>query len=140
MSFSYVLAAASILCLSFLGFDAVTTLSEETIDSKRNIPRAILLVTLLGGGLFIFVSYIAYMVFPNYETFVNPDSAAFEVAAFIGGNVFSAVFLAGMITATFASGLSSHASVARLLYAMGRDNVIPRSVFGFIHSRFQTPV
>src|SRR5690606_5859054 len=55
-SISLVFAGAAILCLSFLGFDAVTTLSEETVDAKRNIPKAIFLVTIIGGTLFIIVS------------------------------------------------------------------------------------
>lgn len=136
---SAILAGASILCLSFLGFDSVTTLSEETINSEKTIPKAIFWVTLLGGALFIFVSYIAQMVHPDYS-FQNPDSAAFEVAGIIGGNLFSSIFLAGMVTACFASGLSSHASVARLLFAMGRDSVLPKKLFSYIHPKYKTPV
>ncbi|MED4729278.1 amino acid permease [Aneurinibacillus migulanus] len=48
--------------------------------------------------------------------------------------------LAGIITAQFASGLSAQASAARMLYAMGRDSVLPKRIFGFVHPRFQTPV
>lgn len=137
---SLILAGSSILCLSFLGFDSVTTLAEETVDAEKTIPKAIFLVALLGGGLFIFVSYIGHMVYPNFSSFANPDSAAMEIASYIGGSIFSAMFLAGMVTACFASGLASHASVSRLLYAMGRDSVLPKKVFGFIHPRFRTPI
>jgi putrescine importer len=52
---------------------------------------------------------------------------------------FVVVFLAGLILAQFASGISAQASVGRLLYAMGRDRVLPPRIFGFIHPRFQTP-
>jgi amino acid transporter len=71
--------------------------------------------------------------------FHNSDAAAFEVAKTIGGDVFVTVFLAGLILAQFASGISSQASVGRLLYAMGRDRILPQRVFGYIHPRFQTP-
>ncbi|RJS62563.1 APC family permease [Bacillus sp. PK3_68] len=140
MSFSLVLAGASVACYSFLGFDAVTTLSEETIDPKKTIPRAIFLVALIGGGIFVITSYFIYLVYPDFTKFQNIDSAGFEIAALVGGNLFSAIFLAGMITAQFASGLSAQASAARLLFAMGRDNVLPKKIFGFIHPRFSTPV
>ncbi len=140
VSFSLVLAGASILCLSFLGFDSVTILSEETIEPEKTIPKAVFLVALIGGGLFILVSYVSYLVYPDFTAFTNADSAAFEIAAYIGGNLFSSLFASGMIVLCFASGLSSHASVSRLLYAMGRDSVIPKKIFGYIHPKFNTPV
>lgn len=137
---SAVIAGSAILCLSFLGFDAVSTLSEETINSERTIPKAIVLVTLIGGALFIIVSYVAHMVYPDFNSFKNPDSAASEIAEYIGGSLFGSIFIAGMVTACFASGLSAHASVSRLLYAMGRDGVISKRLFGYIHPKFKTPV
>ncbi|CAK8582531.1 APC family permease [Priestia megaterium] len=138
-SFSFVLAGASILCLSFLGFDAVTTLSEETVDPKKNVPKAIFLVAFIGGILFILVSYITQLVYPNYHSFKVVDSASFEIAAYIGGTLFSSVFLAGIITSTIASGISSHASASRLLYAMGRESMLPKRLFAYIHPKYKTP-
>lgn len=140
VSYSFVLAGASILCLSFLGFDAVTTLSEETVEPKKTVPKAIFLIALIGGLLFTFVSYITQLIYPDFTSFKVVDSAAFEIAQYIGGSLFAAIFLAGMITSCVASGLSSHASAARLLYAMGRERVLPAKVFGFIHPRLQTPL
>lgn len=137
--FSLVLAGASILCLSFLGFDSVTTFAEETINPKKTIPKAIFLVALIGGTTFILVSYVCHLVFPNYQAFQDPDSAALEIALYIGGNLFQSIFLAGYITGAIASGLSSHASVSRLLYGMGRDGVLPKKIFGYIHPKFRTP-
>ncbi|MED4203310.1 APC family permease [Neobacillus mesonae] len=136
---SLVLAGSSILCLSFLGFDSVTTFSEETINPKKNIPKAIFLVALIGGGLFVLISYLSHLVYPNFQSFKDPDSAALEIAVYIGGNLFQSVFLAGYITGGLASGLASHASVSRLLYAMGRDGVLPKNIFGYIHPKFRTP-
>ncbi|VEF46313.1 amino acid permease [Bacillus freudenreichii] len=139
-STSLVFAGAAILCLSFLGFDAVTTLSEETVDAKRNIPKAIFLVTIIGGILFIVVSYIGQMVYPDYMSFKDPDSAPLQIAVFIGGNLFKAMFLAGYVLGCFASATSSHASVSRLLFAMGRDTILPKKVFGYISPKYRTPV
>src|SRR5699024_9421292 len=72
---------AAILCLSFLGFDAVSTLSEEAKQPKRDIPRAILLVTLLGGGTFIVLSFASYLLVPDWRSFTNIDTASAEVIA-----------------------------------------------------------
>ena len=59
------LAGAAILALSFLGFDAVSTLSEETRDPRRRIPKAILLCALAGGLVYIFQSYLGHLAFPD---------------------------------------------------------------------------
>ncbi|WP_066286606.1 amino acid permease [Arthrobacter sp. B6] len=58
----------------------------------------------------------------------------------IGGQVFGAVFLAGLVVAQFASGLAAQASASRLLYAMSRDSVLPKAVFGRLSEKFHTPV
>ncbi|TCP30613.1 putrescine importer [Scopulibacillus darangshiensis] len=140
VSISSVLSGAALVGLSFLGFDAVTTVSEETVNPTKTIPRAILLTVIIGGGLFILVSYFAYLVHPDYSTFKNTDTAASEIASIIGGKLFSILFLAGILTSTTASALASHASASRLLYAMGRDHVISNKIFGYISPKFKTPV
>lgn len=133
-----VAAGAAIAAYSFLGFDAVTTLTEETTDPRRTIPRAILLIALIGGGIFVLVAYTTQLVHPG-AVFADSSSAAFDIATLIGGNLFGAVFLAGLVVAQFASGLSAQASVARLLFAMGRDSVLPKKLFAYVHPRFHTP-
>ncbi|MBF7018313.1 APC family permease [Staphylococcus sp. 18_1_E_LY] len=135
-----VLAGASIACYSFLGFDAVTTLAEETKNPEKTIPKAIMLITLIGGFLFIAVAYVLSITIPNFDAIENTDSAAFEIAKIVGGNFLSALFLSGLILAQFASGLSAQTSGARLLYAMGRDGVLNKKIFGFVGKRSQTPL
>ncbi|HEX4249102.1 MAG TPA: APC family permease [Pseudonocardia sp.] len=131
-------AGAGIAAYSFLGFDAVTTLTEETIDPRRTMPRAILLIALLGGAIFAIVTYATQLVHPGGQ-FADPDSAAFEIAKTIGADLFAAIFLAGFVVTQFASGIAAQASVSRLLYAMGRDQVLPRRVFAYLQPRFRTP-
>ncbi|MFD1706287.1 APC family permease [Siminovitchia sediminis] len=139
-SASLVFAGAAILALSFLGFDAVTTLAEETIDAKKVIPKAIFLVTIIGGVLFVLISYLGQLVFPDYMSFKDVDSAGLEIAAFLGGNLFKSFFLTAYILGCFASATSSHASVSRLLFAMGRDSILPKKIFGYINPKYRTPV
>lgn len=139
MQMPLVMSGAAIACYSFLGFDAVSTLTEETRDPRRTIPRAIMLITLIGGLIFVAVSYFVQIAHPSFE-FANVDSAAYEIARNIGGDLFVSIFLIGLIVGQFASGLSAQASGSRLLFAMGRDGVLPKSFFGTLHARFGTPV
>jgi amino acid transporter len=136
--FAATMSGAAIAAYSYLGFDAVSTLTEETVDPQRIMPRAILLIALIGGAIFVVASYSMQLAHPG-TIFHDTDSAAFEVAKTIGGDLFVTVFLTGLILAQFASGISAQASVGRLLYAMGRDRILPARIFGFIHPRFQTP-
>ncbi|MBK5415798.1 APC family permease [Pseudomonas sp. TH31] len=139
MQMPLIMSGAAIACYSFLGFDAVSTLTEETRDPRRTIPRAIMLITLIGGLIFVGVSYFVQIAHPAFQ-FDNVDSAAYEIARNIGGDLFVSIFLIGLIVGQFASGLSAQASGSRLLFAMGRDGVLPKSFFGTLHERFGTPV
>ncbi len=130
-----VAAGAALAAYSFLGFDAVTTMTEEVIEPRKTVPRAILLIILLGGGMFVIASYSTQLVHPG-GAFKDSSAAAFDIAKTIGTDLFASVFLGGLILAQFTSGISA---VSRLLFAMGRDNVLPKRFFGFIHPRFHTP-
>jgi len=139
MKMPLIMSGAAIACYSFLGFDAVSTLTEETRDARKTIPRAIMLITLIGGVIFVGVSYFVQLAHPSIQ-FQSADSAASEIALNIGGDVFVSIFLIGLIVGQFTSGLSAQASGSRLLYAMGRDGVLPRKFFGTLHARFGTPI
>lgn len=138
-NFGAISAAAAIAAYSFLGFDAVTTLTEETHEPSKRIPRAVLLVATLGGVIFVGLAFFAQLVHPD-PFFDNPDTAAVDIVAQIGGPLFGAIFIAGVIIGEFASGLTCQWGATRLLYAMGRDNVLPRRFFGQIDKKWQTPV
>lgn len=138
-SISAVVAGAAVAAYSFLGFDAVTTMSEETKDPKRTMPRAIMLVAMIGGLIFIGVAYFTQLVHPG-GAFVDSSSAAYEIAMTIGGNLFTSVFVAGLCIGQFTSGIATQASASRLMYVMGRDGVLPKKMFGRLSKRFGTPV
>ncbi len=139
-SFRYIVAGAALLCFSFLGFDSVSTFSEEVKNPEKNIPRAIFLVTIIGGLCFVIVSYVAHNVWPDYRSFKDPDAAASEIILLIGGNALQAAFLAITALVVFGSASASQASAARVLYAMGRDGQLPTSFFGKLHEKTRTPV
>ncbi|HBZ11816.1 MAG TPA: amino acid permease [Bacillus bacterium] len=140
VEFSSLISVVPILCFTFLGFDAITALSEETKDPKKTLPKAIYAIPLIGGFLYIAGSYLLQMVHPNVSTFVNPDSAYLEIAYDIGGIFLNTAFIAVALTAGFASAVASGSSAARVLYAMGRENILPRRVFGYISPKYNTPV
>lgn len=137
--FAPILAGAAILCLSFLGFDAVSTLAEEAKDAKRNVPRAIIGSTLITGLIFIGLSYVSQLVYPS-TTFADVDSGALDVMQAAGGDFVEVFFTAAYVAGALGSALTSQASVARILFAMGRDGVLPRRIFGHVSIRYSTPV
>lgn len=139
MNISILITGATILCFSFLGFDAVTTLSEETPNPEKTIPKAIFLTALWGGVIFITTSFFIQLFFPDISRFNDPEAALPEIALYVGGKLFQSIFLCTTFVNTLASGLASHASVSRLLYVMGRDNVFPEKWFGSIHTKWGTP-
>lgn len=136
--FSPILAGAAILCLSYLGFDAVSTFAEEAKNPRHSIPRAIMLTTVLAGIIFLGLAYISHLLLP-VGVFSNADSAAIEVVGAAGGNFLVAFFTAAYIAGGLGSALTSQASVSRIIYSMGRGGVLP-SVFGRLHPRLGTPV
>ena len=140
------LAGAAILCLSFLGFDAVSTMSEETPHPERDIPRAILGVTVGAGVLFCALAYLGNLSMPEPRCLpaLQPDcdfgdTAAIDLVMRLGGDFLRIFFLSAFITGAFGSALTSQAAVSRILYTMGREGALPRRFFGKLSPRFQTP-
>ncbi|MFE8153207.1 APC family permease [Brenneria goodwinii] len=137
--FAPLMAGAAVLCLSFLGFDAVSTLAEETRQPQRDIPRAIVITTLVAGVLFTALAVVSQLVFPG-SVFKDAESAATEVMGTAGGALLSSLFTAAYVAGSMGSALASQASVSRILFSMGRDGILPRPLFGTLSARFNTPV
>jgi putrescine importer len=129
---------AALLCLSFLGFDAVSTLSEEAKDAKHTVPKAIMIATIMSGFIYFGLSFVSQLVFPS-NAFKNPDIGSVDVMLAAGGNFLNIFFTAAYVAGCIGSALTSQASVSRILFAMGRDGVLPRPVFGHVSVRFATP-
>lgn len=136
--FGAILTGATVVCFSFIGFDAVTMYAEEAID-KKIMTKAIMLTVFIGGAIFFVAGYFAQALFPDVSHFKNTDDTLPEIGLYVGGTIFKLIFISGALAATVASGLASHSSVSRLLYVMGRNGVLPKKLFGYVHPKFQTP-
>ena len=73
------------LVFSFLGFDSITTMAEESISPEKDIGKAALISCIIGGLIFIIQAYIIQLVWPDYSSFSSSDTALFEVAKLAGG-------------------------------------------------------
>ena len=135
-----VLMAATVVCFSFIGFDAITMYTEEA-KSPSIMPKAIALTVLLGGLIFLVAGYFAQLLFPDNTPFGEfTDDPLPQIGLLVGGQVFQIIFVTAGFVATIASGLASHASVSRMMLVMGRNGVLPRRAFGYINPKTHTPV
>lgn len=132
-------SATSFAALTYIGFDGVTTLAEDVENPKRNVLLATVLVcvfTGIFGGLLV---YLAQMVWPDWHAFSNLETAFMDVCRRVGGIVLFNAMGAILVLAAFGSGLTGGLGAARLLFGMGRDNVLPRRVFGYLSAGSNTP-
>ena len=139
--FRLVLYPAAILCVSFLGFDAVSTLSEEAKNPKKDIPKAIVLVCLGAGIIFTLIAYIAQVMWPvGWQQMSDPDAGIFQLLAKI--TLIPHMDIAFLIIdniGSIACALSGQAAVTRIMYNMGRDNILPKKLFGRLN-KYGVPV
>ena len=135
------ITGATILCFSFTGFDSLSSLAEETKDTKKTLPRAIFLTALISGIIFVISTYFMQLYFPGNpeQYFELVDETQPEILLLVGGAFFQSVVLSFAIITVMASGISAHAGVSRLMYVMGRDGVLPKKFFGHISPKSFTP-
>jgi len=138
-SLPVVLTGASIASLTYIGFDGISTLSEEVENPRRNIMLATVLTCLIIGVLASIQVYVAQLVWGDWKGFPDVDTAFVYVAGKAGGTVLFQLLNVTLLVANFGSGTGSHLGAARLLYGMGRENALPRSFFGAIDPRRNIP-
>lgn len=139
-STSVLVAGGAMACFSFLGFDSITTMSEEAVRPKKDIGRAAVIACLLGGIIFIIQAYVAQLAWPDFTSFKDADAALFDIADFVGGPILSGLYTFAVILSTFTAGIAGQSSAARLMFGMGRDEVLPKKFFTYLHPKFQTPI
>lgn len=134
-----VLGGTSLAVLTYIGFDGISTLSEEVRNPRRNILLATVLVCLITGVLASVEVYAAQLVWPGYHGFPDVDTAFVYVAGRAAGPWLFSLINITLLVATIGSGAGSQLGAARLLYGMGRSNAIPRKFFGVIEPKRQIP-
>jgi amino acid transporter len=137
---SRVFHGTSVAVLTYIGFDGISTLSEEVDNPRRNIFLATVLVCVVTGFLAAAEVYGAQLLSPQYQFAESEVENAFShVAAIAGGAAMTRAISLTLLIATIGSGVGSQLGAARLLYGMGRSGAIPRKFFGAIHPRTRIP-
>ena len=135
---NFIASATSIACLSFLGFDGMSTLAEETIRPEKTVGKGILIALCGIAVVFVLQTYVAALIQPDWEN-IDPATGFFDAAAAAGGEGLRVVLLVINILAVgIANTMAAQTATARMLYGMGRDGVIPK-IFAKIHPKYQTP-
>ncbi|SDG97637.1 APC family permease [Nonomuraea jiangxiensis] len=143
-SWTVVFAAASVAVLSFLGFDGISTLAEESREDARRLGRSMVAALGLAAVLFVVQTWVAALLTPNRDALIaNGDSAGnafYKTAEFAGGHWLSVLTaVATAVAWGFANSLVAQAATSRLLYAMARDRQLP-SFLAKVSYRHRVPV
>ena len=133
-----VLGGTSVAVLTYIGFDGISTLSEEAENPRRNILLATVLTCLVIGVLSAIQVYAAQLIWPSSEAFPNLDTAFTFVAGRAWAPLFAIVGFT-LVVANFGSGLGAQLGAARLLYGMGRSSALPKSFFGAVDPKRHIP-
>jgi putrescine importer len=133
-----VLGATSIAVLSYIGFDGISTLSEEAENPRRNILLATVLTCFVIGILSAIEVYAAQLIWPATQAFPNSDTAFTYVAGRAWAPLFAIVGFT-LLVANFGSGMGAQIGAARLLYGMGRSKALPQSFFGVVDAKRHVP-
>ncbi len=141
---SGLMLAASMVFFAFIGFDSISTHSEEAKNPQRDVPLAIIASLVLCTGLYVAMAavIVGMVPYPTIET-----KAAVASAFRLHGEATNSSMLkasAGLIATGALAGMTSvilitFLSQARIFLAMARDGLLPRGIFAAVHPRFKTP-
>jgi len=137
---SSVFAGTSVAVLSYIGFDAVSTLSEEVHNPRRNIMLATVLLCVIAGLISGLEVYAAQLIWGGKAFPSDQVESAFALVSRQAGGLF--LFQAvnfTLLVANMGSGMGTQLAASRLLYGMGRGNALPKSFFGVIEPRRRVP-
>jgi amino acid transporter len=133
-------SATSFAALTYIGFDGVSTLSEEVENPKRNVLRATVLVCLATGILGGLEVYLGQRVWPDWRSFPNLESAFMDVCRLVGGAWLFHLMGVILLVSMLGTALTAGSGAARLLFSMGRDGILPRRIFGNLWRDTGVPV
>ena len=136
------MTGAAIMAVVFVGFDSVTTYSEETIEPEKNMPRAVVIICVGAAIEFFICAYIMNCGWPWADAagiLQNPDTAVTEYNEHIGIVWMNFIFIIINTLACIGCCIAGQGATARILLGMGRDGFIPKKFFGYVHPKFKTP-
>ena len=137
--FRAIQSATAFAALTYTGFDAVSTLAEDVKNPKRNVLLAMVLVCLftgLFGGLLV---YLGQLVWPDYQNYKNIETSFMDMSQRVGGTLLFQGMSLILVIAMLGSGLAGQVGAARLLFGMGRDNVLPKRIFAYLDPKRNNP-
>jgi putrescine importer len=131
----------SVAVLTYMGFDGISTMSEEVENPRRNILLATVFTCLIVGILSAVEVYVAQLAWPFCTPFPESmvDTAYVHVAMRVGGKFLFQLLNATLLIANMGSGIASQFGASRLLYGMGRGNALPASFFGAVDAKAGIP-
>jgi amino acid transporter len=128
--------------LSFLGFDAISTLAEEAKGGPRVVGKATMIALCIAAALFVLQTYIAALLVPGQTEFVGDtatNEAFYTVSGLVGGAGFKLITAVSLtLSAALANAIVAQAATSRLLFAMARDRQLPRFL-AHVHPVRQVP-
>jgi amino acid transporter len=134
-----IMRGASIAALSYIGFDAISTLAEDSVNAERDIGISTVIACAIQTLACIAIVYVAALAWNDYSSFPMVATAILDIGRRIGGEAMFLVITIGLLVAGLSSALTGQAGSSRLLFAMGREGTLPRAMFGHLHKRFGTP-
>jgi putrescine importer len=137
-SFGGLFGSTSIAVLIYLGFDGISTLSEETENPERNVLLATVLTCIVTGLVSAVEVYVGQLVWPASEHFPDLDTAYVWVAGRVWHPMFTVIGMS-LLLVYFCCAMAAHLGASRLLYGMGRSNAIPRNFFGAVDPKHHVP-
>jgi putrescine importer len=135
-----IFAGTSVAVLTYIGFDAISTLSEEAENPRRNILLATVLVCVFAGILSGLEVYAAQLVWGSKPFAADRVESAFAlISQQVGGVLLFQVMNFTLLVANAGTAIASQLAAGRLLYGMGQGNAIPKSFFGAIEPKHRVP-
>lgn len=156
-SFSWrvIFQGTALAALTYIGFDGLTTLSEEVENPRRNVMLATVMTCLITGVWSGAQIYLAQAAVPwsNWEGFIGDimakagvtdhseglNRAMFGIALFVGGKPLEFAITLVLLVASVGSGVTGLTGCVRVMYGMGRDNMLPRKFFGHLDPKHSVP-
>jgi amino acid transporter len=121
--------ALSIAVLSFLGFDGISTLAEESTGKKNPAGRAMIIALFVVAFLFVAQTWLASLLAGGRESFSDDETGnAFFTLVQAASNTgwMNAFFAVNVMAVGFANAMAAQAATSRLLYSMSRDGQLPK--------------